>query len=194
MDHRGDKYKYKYTQLKKKLSINQSGGNSEKLTKMAWNIVIASSYVARNSTPHFDGLGYWNKIKPLLEGIKKTDDDIVWNRDHENMRDFIHSLDLQENDGSGKLIEPNHFLLQQANLPYKDKRIPSFHRLIQIALNIGQSLARPVDVETLSDENKERLSEFKNRSIETYMTPDNYSKFDFRQEHFDKLIDLLYTN
>ena len=46
----------------------------------------------------------------------------------------------------------------------------------------------------LSDENKERLSEFKNRSIETYMTPDNYSKFDFRQEHFDKLIDLLYTN
>ena len=43
-----------------------------------------------------------------------------------------------EKDKSGNLIEENHFLLQLLNIPYKDDNIPSFERLLQIALNIGQ--------------------------------------------------------
>ena len=43
---------------------------------------------------------------------------------------------LPEKDKDNKIIEKNHFLLQQLNLPYKDQGKVSFRRFMQMTLNM----------------------------------------------------------
>jgi hypothetical protein len=184
MDHRHNKYKYKYIELKKKL--NQDGGAD--LISIAWESIINFTSSTRSKTKNFDGLQYWNELKPFLESFNqriKPNETIEWNPEHDEVKSFIQKLHLKEMDGE-KLNEQNHFLLQQANIVIKNK--PVFSRLMQIALNIGQELTLPI---SLSHSNSDKKNELKMHDIKTYMTEENYMKFTFSGKDLIMLIELL---
>ena len=186
-------YKKKYLKYKKKyfdLKI-QNGGNSQHVTE-AWNQIIDNaSYLKIKYGDKFDGLKYWNSIKPFLNNIdNRVHEEIIWNKNHDiviSNFSLVRSL-IPEYDENNKLIEKNHFLLQQLNIPKKDNGNASFVRLMQIALNIGQMQKYineyPDNIKQLIDQNN--LS-----NINTYMTNDNYNKYLFNHADLIKLINIL---
>lgn len=186
-------YKKKYLKYKKKyfdLKI-QNGGNSQHVTE-AWNQIIDNaSYLKIKYGDKFDGLKYWNSIKPFLNNIdNRMHEEIIWNKNHDiviSNFSLVRSL-IPEYDENNKLIEKNHFLLQQLNIPKKDNGNASFVRLMQIALNIGQMQKYineyPDNIKQLIDQNN--LS-----NINTYMTNDNYNKYLFNHADLIKLINIL---
>ena len=179
------KYKLKYINLK-----NQHGG-SEETVKDLWILIINSAKTLKEDYLNFDGLTYWNKIKPYLEEVDSSTTGVIeWNKNHDKIFDqFTEVFELiPEKDDNGKLIEKNHFLLQQLNIPKKDEGKPSFRRLLQIALNIGQLQS----YQDLFDEKINILiKENKLSEIDTYMTPYNYSKYNFSKEKLNQLILVL---
>jgi hypothetical protein len=186
-------YKKKYLKYKKKyfdLKI-QNGGNSQHVIE-AWNQIIDNaSYLKIKYGDKFDGLKYWNSIKPFLNDIdNRMHEEIIWNKNHDiviSNFSLVRSL-ITEYDENNKLIEKNHFLLQQLNIPKKDNGNASFVRLMQIALNIGQMQKYineyPDNIKQLIDQNN--LS-----NINTYMTNDNYNKYLFNHADLIKLINIL---
>ena len=133
-------------------------------------------------------------MKPFLSSIdKKTDDkSITWNPKHSEAFDGISKFNLPEFQGEGDdkhLIETNHFILQQINIPRKDGGVPSFRRLMQIALNIGQFISA-VD-EDVPKEVQGALLKYNMVDINTYMTEENYSKYDFQKEDLVELKKIL---
>lgn len=180
------KYKKKYFDLK-----FQNGGNSQHVIE-AWNQIIDNaSYLKNKYGDKFDGLKYWNSIKPFLNDIdNRMHEEIIWNKNHDiviSNFSLVRSL-IPEYDENNKLIEKNHFLLQQLNIPKKDNGNASFVRLMQIALNIGQMQKYineyPDNIKQLIDQNN--LS-----NINTYMTNDNYNKYLFNHADLIKLINIL---
>lgn len=95
---------------------------------------------------------------------------------------------LPEKDRDENLIENNHFLLQQLNIPNKDDGKTSFRRLMQIALNIGQ--LRPHKRE-FTDTIVKLIEKNKMDDIGTYMTVDNYTKYGFTDKDLEELRKIL---
>lgn len=165
---------------------------NEIFVKEAWKLIISNVTLLRINYDNFDGKEYWNQLKKFFEIIdSRTTQEIFFNPLHlEIFNQASKLLDhLDEKDKDGKIIEKNHFLLQLFNIPYKDKKV-SIHRLMQIALNIGQ-------FNNFNNENnfsknivdfyvKNRLSE-----IDTYMTHQNYTKFNFTIVDFNNLKKIL---
>lgn len=182
------KYKSKYLHLKK---IEQFGGSKEEVEE-AWKLIIEySSLLKKKYGSKLDGKEYWNNIKTFLKEIdNRSNSNIKYNPNHDNTIDnFKKVIDsIPENDKDDKLIEKNHFLLQQLNIPTKDERIPSFKRLMQIALNIGQlkSYEKPFDDNILKMIRENNLS-----NINTYMTSENYNKYIFNKNDLTKLKNIL---
>lgn len=182
------KYKSKYLHLKK---IEQFGGSKEEVEE-AWKLIIEySSLLKKKYGSKLDGKEYWNNIKTFLKEIdNRSNSNIKYNPNHNNTIDnFKKVIDsIPENDKDDKLIEKNHFLLQQLNIPTKDERIPSFKRLMQIALNIGQlkSYEKPFDDNILKMIRENNLS-----NINTYMTSENYNKYIFNKNDLTKLKNIL---
>jgi hypothetical protein len=182
------KYKSKYLQLKK---IEQFGGSKEEVEE-AWKLIIEySSLLKKKYGSKLDGKEYWNNIKTFLKEIdNRSNSNIKYNPNHDNTIDnFKKVIDsIPEKDKDDKLIEKNHFLLQQLNIPTKDDGIPSFKRLMQIALNIGQlkSYEKPFDDNILKMITENNLS-----SINTYMTSENYNKYIFNKDDLTKLKNIL---
>ena len=181
------KYKKKYLILKTELN-----GGSKTEVEEAWKLIIEHSMIGKKKYgDRFDGLEYWNNLKLFLKEIdSRFNSNIEWNPNHnsviENFKSVIHLI--PEKDTDNNLIEKNHFLLQQLNIPKKDNGIPSFTRLMQIALNIGQlkSYQNPFDSNILKLINDNNLS-----NIKTYMTSDNYNKYIFDKADLLKLISIL---
>jgi hypothetical protein len=181
------KYKKKYLILKKE----QKGGSKTEVEE-AWKLIIEYSMLGKKKYgDKFDGLEYWNNLKLFLKEIdNRFNSNIEWNPNHfrviENFKSVIQLI--PEKDINNNLIEKNHFLLQQLNIPNKDNGIPSFTRLMQIALNIGQlkSYQNPFTSDILKVINDNNLS-----NINTYMTSDNYNKYIFDKSDLLKLITIL---
>ena len=163
------------------------------LVEEVWELIINYSYLLKDRyNEKFDGLEYWNQIKPFLIEInnRTLGYKINYNPNHNNIiekfKNYLHLI--PEKNDNDKLIEKNHFLLQQLNIPKKDNSIPSFQRLMQIALNIGQ--LKPY-INSFPDNIKKLINDNNLEDIKTYMTPDNYNKFLFDRADYNKLKDIL---
>jgi len=180
------KYKSKYLKLKNTMY----GGNITEVRE-AWSLMIDHSNRLRSTYPNFDGLAFWNKIKPFLEEIdKRLNIPTNWNPEHINVIENFDSIleQIPEKDEHGNLIENHHFLLQQLNIPTKDKGKPSFRRLMQIALNIGQ--LKPY-INEFNDEIKGLINDNNLSDIDTYMLPEEYNKYIFEDADLNKLESIL---
>jgi len=109
----------------------------EKL-EILFNNVLNKSYKLRKAHPtKFDGLGFWQPIKKILEPLDlytaskwKT---ISKSKTHKIMLLSEYTIDGYE---TKTINEQNHFAIQQVRIPLKEK--PNIKKIIQIALNIGQ--------------------------------------------------------
>ncbi|VVU95227.1 hypothetical protein CPAV1605_952 [seawater metagenome] len=168
-------------------------GGNQQTVREAWYSIMDNLIQIRKKYPNLDGLKYWETIKVFLEGIDgRNNSQISYNPKHkEIITKFEKFLNhLPEKDDKGNLIERNHFLLQQLNLPYKDKGKVSFRRFMQIALNIGQ-FEDFNNTEYFSPEIIELIKKTQLSDINTYMTPDNYNKFIFDNTDLLKLQQIL---
>lgn len=168
------------------------GGNQQNVRE-AWDAIIENLIQIRIKYPELNGLKYWEAIKIFLEEIDaRNNTEITYNPEHRKIvttfEKFLYHL--PERDQEGNLIQKNHFLLQQLNLPYKDKGKVSFRRFMQIALNIGQ-FEDFNNTDHFSPEIIELIKENKLSDINTYMTPENYNKFIFEDADLIKLEGIL---
>jgi hypothetical protein len=187
-------YKNKYRKMKQTylLQKNKMSGGSSVLVENAWRMIIKISSHLRSKLSDFDGLGYWMHIKPILVEVDNRDHDkIIWNPEHNKIVKAFKKQSIAERipeSIDGKLVEKNHFLWQQVNIPTKDDSKTSFRRLMQIALNIGQFIAHK---EEFDKDILEMIRKFDMTEISTYMTEDDYTKYHFEDKEFLKLEKIL---
>jgi hypothetical protein len=143
----------------------------------------------RKNNKNLDGLKFWNVIKSILTKIEPIEGtEPVWNSKHKKIIEFDKQIGLKEFEEGDKLLEHNNFFLQQMNIPTKDNGKPSFHRLMQIALNIGQGMASPPPI---TPEQLEKTRKLKMNDISSYMKPEEYEKYDFKHDDLFNLIGSL---
>lgn len=189
------KYKTKYISLK---NLQMGSGDSENHAaniEKAWAMIMENSTQVRTSTDRFDGLGYWKGFKGLLVKVDENTKakDIVWNRaTHDKVHEVISEFNLKEHDSDGSLNEPNHFLLQQINIPRKDGGKTSCRRLLQIALNIGQAHGSVIkNANAYPKDILRAMRDLRMDYIDTYMTRENYGKYEFTDENLSDLTQIL---
>jgi hypothetical protein len=100
--------------------------------------VMDKFYKLRSKNPdNFDGQGYWQPIKKLLEPL---DSHCAkgWKKISASKTHTMMSLPEYTIDGydTKKMIAKNHFIIQQVRIPLNEK--PNAKKIVQIALNIGQ--------------------------------------------------------
>jgi hypothetical protein len=135
--------------------------------EILFDIVLQKSYLLRSKNPYkFDGLAFWQPIKKILEPL-----DIYqakkWKSISKSITEKIMSLpeyyiDAYENK---KLIEQNHFIIQQVRIPNKEN--PTIKKIIQLALNIGQYKGTPCKDLFLS---KDEYKKFKLNTLDRYIS------------------------
>jgi hypothetical protein len=88
----------------------------------------------------FDGQSFWQPIKKILSTLNHYNAN-KWKPISEELSKEIMSLnEYTINDDNIKIInENNHFLIQQVRIPLTEKA--TINKIIQVALNIGQSKA-----------------------------------------------------
>ena len=92
----------------------------------------------RNKDPnHFDGKGFWQSIKTILEPLDKYSAS-KWKTLSKSKTKKIMLLSEYTINGYDikNINENNHFIIQQVRIPLQDK--PTIKKIMQIALNIGQ--------------------------------------------------------
>ena len=103
-----------------------------------FDLVKEKSYVLRKASPEsFDGKGFWQPIKTMLEPL----DHVVASKwrpiSKTKTRQIMLLPEYTINGYEQKHIdEHNHFIIQQVRIPLIE--VPSIKKIIQIALNIGQ--------------------------------------------------------
>lgn len=164
--------------------------NSIKCINELWDNIINSSNEIRSENKNLDGLKYWKHIKNIIKDINSVPNkNIEWNKDHIKIKTkFYNKFNLSEKDKNNNLIENNHFLLQLINIPYKDDNIPSFKRLIQIALNIGQLKS---SLDSYSKEIRDFIKIHKLFKIDTYMNKKMYKNYIVCDVDILKVSDIL---
>ena len=164
--------------------------NSIKCINELWDNIINSSNEIRSENKNLDGLKYWKHIKNIIKDINSVPNkNIEWNKDHIKIKTkFYNKFNLSEKDKNNNLIENNHFLLQLINIPYKDDNIPSFKRLIQIALNIGQLKS---SLDSYSKEIQDFIKKHKLFKIDTYMNKKMYKNYIVCDVDILKVSDIL---
>ena len=100
--------------------------------------VFEKSYKLRKMSPaHFDGQGFWQPVKKILEPLDRFQAK-KWKKISKTKTRKIMLMTEYTINGyeQKKIDEPNHFIIQQARIPLNEK--PTIKKIIQIALNIGQ--------------------------------------------------------
>ena len=106
--------------------------------EILFNIILNKSYKLRKANPTtFDGQGFWQPIKQILEQLDNYSA-IKWKRISKIKTEKIMLLPEYIINGNGDKIidEKNHFIIQQVRIPLNEK--PTIKKIIQLALNIGQ--------------------------------------------------------
>jgi hypothetical protein len=106
--------------------------------EIIFNKVLEKSYKLRKANPNnFDGLGFWQPIKKILEPYDNYNAK-KWKKISKTKTKKIMLLpEYTINGYDDKIInEKNHFIIQQVRIPLNDK--PIIRKIIQLALNIGQ--------------------------------------------------------
>jgi len=106
--------------------------------EIIFNHVLDKAYKLRKANPtKFDGLGFWQPIKKLLEPLDQYSAK-KWKKIPKNLTKKIMLLPEYTINGyeEKSIIENNHFIIQQVRIPLKEAT--TIRKIIQIALNIGQ--------------------------------------------------------
>jgi hypothetical protein len=105
---------------------------------LLFDSVLEKSYKLRQSNPlNFDGQGFWQPIKKILEPLDKYNAKKWKQISKTKTRKIMLLPEYTINGYETKLInENNHFIIQQVRIPLNEK--PTIKKIIQIALNIGQ--------------------------------------------------------
>jgi hypothetical protein len=106
--------------------------------EIIFNCVLDKAYKLRKANPtKFDGLGFWQPIKKLLEPLDEYSAK-KWKKIPKKLTKSIMLLPEYTINGYEEkiIIEKNHFIIQQVRIPLTEK--PTIRKIIQIALNIGQ--------------------------------------------------------
>lgn len=106
--------------------------------ELIFNKVLRKSYLLRYKNPNnFDGKGFWQPIKKILEKFDKYQA-TKWKKISKSKTHKIMLLPEYTINGYDEknIIENNHFIIQQVRIPLNEK--PTIKKVIQIALNIGQ--------------------------------------------------------
>jgi hypothetical protein len=106
--------------------------------EIVFDSVLEKSYKLRKKNPDkFDGLGFWQPIKQILEQYDIYNSK-KWKKIAEEKTKKIMNLTEYTINGHGNKIinEKNHFIIQQVRIPFMEK--PTIKKIVQIALNIGQ--------------------------------------------------------
>lgn len=100
-----------------------------------FNLVLEKVKNERKKNKNFDGKGFWQPIKEILD---KVDIKFEWKKLDDKEVEKIMILPEYYKDGKGeeKIIEINHFIIQTVRIPTKEEA--NIKKLIQLALNIGQ--------------------------------------------------------
>lgn len=131
--------------------------------------VLEASKRCQQKIDNFDGLAFWTPIKKILQK-KELFLDTNWAPKIDNeVKNKIRGID--DYDSENRIIECNHFLIQQVRIPDENEKI-SLRKLIQIALNIGQFLGSKDNKDLINfvDYNKLKL-----HVIESYINEDDLS-------------------
>jgi hypothetical protein len=118
--------------------------NKTKKRKHSYNLeilfanVLEKSHKLRKKNPHnFDGQGFWQPIKKILEPLDSYNAKKWRKISKTKTRKIMLLPEYNINGYETKLIdEKNHFIIQQVRIPLNEK--PTIKKIIQIALNIGQ--------------------------------------------------------
>jgi len=106
--------------------------------EIIFNCVLEKAYKLRKANPtKFDGLGFWQPIKKLLEPLDEYSAK-KWKKIPKKLTKSIMLLPEFTINGYEEkiIIENNHFIIQQVRIPLNEKS--TIRKIIQIALNIGQ--------------------------------------------------------
>ena len=106
--------------------------------EIIFNNVLDKVYKLRKANPtKFDGKGFWQPIKKILEPLDKYSAK-TWKKLSKKLTKSIMLLPEYTINGYEEkiIIENNHFIIQQVRIPLTEK--PTIRKIIQIALNIGQ--------------------------------------------------------
>jgi hypothetical protein len=100
--------------------------------------VLETSYKLRKAKPsQFDGQGFWQPIKKMLEPLDSYNAKKWKSISKTKTRKIMLLPEYTINGYETKVInENNHFIIQQVRIPLNEK--PTIKKIIQIALNIGQ--------------------------------------------------------
>ena len=106
--------------------------------EILFNNVLEKSYQLRKKSPNtFDGQGFWQPIKKILEPFDSYNEKKWIKISKTKTRKIMLLPEYTINGYETKLInENNHFIIQQVRIPLNEKL--TIKKLIQIALNIGQ--------------------------------------------------------
>ncbi len=103
--------------------------------QLLFDMIVTVFQYARINNPALDGKSLWQPIKQLVDDNKLT---IQYKKIDSDLIDKI--MALPEYDNNNKIIESNHFIIQQIRIPTE---YVSIRKILQIALNIGQWLGKP---------------------------------------------------
>lgn len=106
--------------------------------ELLFESVLDKSYQLRSANPlHFDGQGFWQPIKKILEPFDSYPAKQWKTLSKTKTRKIMLLPEYTINGYETKEInENNHFIIQQVRIPLKDS--PTIKKIIQVALNIGQ--------------------------------------------------------
>ena len=106
--------------------------------ELLFNEILDKSYQLRSKNPNnFDGLGFWQGIKKILEPLDKYSASKWKTLSKTKTKKIMLLPEYTINGYDDKIMdENNHFIIQQARIPVTDK--PTIKKIMQIALNIGQ--------------------------------------------------------
>jgi hypothetical protein len=117
---------------------------TESRLEMLFGAVSEKFELLRRQNSQIDGQKLWQPIKNLLEPLDKVSPvGCQFKPISQTLTDKIMNLPESFKNGYGieKMIEINHFLIQQVRIPLKEQ--VTVRKVIQIALNIGQWKGSP---------------------------------------------------
>lgn len=138
----------------------QDTQNNNLQIKTIFKFIIKIFSFKKKNNKNFDGQKAWQYIKNILQKY----DQYEFSYKEINKDLYENIMSYPEYDQNKKIIEENHFIIQQVRIPNQEKA--NIRKIIQIGLNIGQWLGFPnKDIFKKIDYEKTQLDK-----IETYLT------------------------
>ena len=105
--------------------------------ELLFDNVLEKAYKLNKSRKNFDGLGFWQPIKKMLEPLDRYNAK-KWKKISKTKTRKIMLLPEYTINGYDEKTtnRVHHFIIQQVRIPINEK--PTIKKIIQVALNIGQ--------------------------------------------------------